>query len=287
MVLTMAGPFTKLLNVAGAGPLLYPDAIMDVGTLSVIDFLDTYTWPNEVFVTPVSTTADYKQFDASGAEFEGPPVRFDYPFGVNGGAISFTGTKGRNVILPDCWKLDTGMKHFAMGFWLQMNSTIPNGFNNLIAGFISDAGVTQWAIGPIGNSSNVVVNLNPFFRRGGVAWDMSFISTLNIAGDIFNNAVNQLVFEYEESADGVTFVMRFYLDGRLLATSGVLQTSAGNPFLPKATAGKAKIGCPAGYSGGTFTGSFRRAWFQDLTISKRDMIEMVKLDWAENNGRLA
>ncbi|SES05286.1 hypothetical protein [Rhizobium sp. NFR03] len=282
----MAGPYTKLLNVSASGPILYPDAIMDHGTLSVIDFLDNYTWPNEVAVTPVSTTADYKQFDATGLEFEGPPVRFDYPLTVYGGAISYTGAKGRNLILPDCWKLDTGMKHFAMGFWLQMNGAIPNGFNNAIAGFISDSNVVQWIISPIGNSSNAVVNLNPYFRRGAAAWDMSLISALNIAGDIFNSGVHQLVFEYEESEDGSTFVMRFYLDGQLVATSGAFQTSGGNPFLPKATAGKAKIGCPAGYGGGTFTGSFRRAWFQDLVVSNRDLMKMVKIDWDENEDRM-
>ncbi|OLP57697.1 hypothetical protein BJF92_23460 [Rhizobium rhizosphaerae] len=132
----------------------------------------------------------------------------------------------------------------------------------------------------------MVNNLFIYFRCGATSWDMSYIAGLSLKNDVFNSRIHQLTFEYLEDSSGTSFVILFYLDGQLVATSTAFPTTDGNPFVAKATAGKAKIGCPSGYTGKTFAGDFRRAWFQNAELSDRPVIDLVKLDWDVNKKRM-
>ncbi|OLP56836.1 hypothetical protein BJF92_12250 [Rhizobium rhizosphaerae] len=280
----MAGLYTQLRDVVASGPLLMPDEIMDEGTLSVIDFMDPYTWPDYEIVTPVSTTKEYKQFDARAFEQEGPPVKFNHPLTVAGGAIAFDGDKGENLVLPPAWKLDTGLKHFGMAFWVQMGPTIREGFNNRIAGFNAPGNVNQWYVAPTGDNTNKVAQLEFYCRPGDTTYGLASISGLSVANDIFNSSILLMGYEYEENQAGTHFDQRFYL-GRGLRGARTAVPKV-REFLPATTAGNALIGCPADFTGGTFQGNFRRAWLQDFAKSKRTMEEMIAQDWDVNRARM-
>lgn len=254
-------------------PVLYRDASMDGGTLSLIRMDSVWAgggadFPDEAQVKDMAFVYDHAV--VSGA----------LPF--QGGGAVLNQAADDYVRLPAAFMLAPNLQHFMMTFWLRLDVDGQPGFNNspisarsTVGG--SDAfGTGQWhyLLTPTLDAQGVLTQLE-WFQGGQTTVILDQLYRL------FDDRPHQ--FAVETEVKGAEAVTRFYLDGAM-----VLQTPS-RPYTPPVVpspADRARVGVSVIHPA-SFGGRFYGARFDDLTKTVRDAPTILREDIAEVRGSIA
>lgn len=248
---------------------VYRDAIIDDRFLGLIDFVGAYSYGGQPGQIPTGTPIRDLQYDA-------PPSIALTPItkAINGIALN----RGvERIGLGANWRLPVGVTHFAMGWWLDLDTT---GYGTSgtadvpysIAGYKREAG---------GTSTSYQWLVNVFAARpAGTLKTLQFQGNGKTVNTPYPAAgLHALHFEYQ--VVGANHLCRLYIDGALVVTSSSTAQGYVNPDASDFPA----IGQFTSSFPNTVKGLIKRCWLTRLdqpgdalgVIIAKDMLNLARL----------
>lgn len=260
----------KLVGVRtnnSALPILERDPIIDVGTLSLLDFVSRFSYPG---TAPGPSGAAVKDLVRSA-----PDATLLSAIPYDGKAFAFTGntTTVESIQLGTSWRLPAGCTHFAFGQWVVLDTAgfVRSGtatVSHSLGGYRSTAGQYQWGV-----TETVVYTSGAGVPSGITARANNILVQVPLAG-LVDGALHQLVVEYE--VIGGNHLVRAYVDKVLVAT-GPTAAYPGSILQPEGTG--SVLGSVASGAVGSHKGKTFRAWMQRLDIGGRSLTDLMAVDY--------
>jgi hypothetical protein len=244
-------------------PRVYRDALIDSGSLFMLDFADSFCWPKQndpadnELIRDLVDTDSYGQWTLE----SGSTSTF------SGGGFTFDDQTNEFISLPSAARnLTSDNDGFVFTIWIKHQAQT-SGFN-MVAGYAYQNGTNhQYSISSL-STSEYRLQIN----TGYVAVPHSVLTE----GNIYQMAVARI------NIDG-TYFLRAYVNGSQYGNDSYNGATLNIPVDPSSTS---RIGWGGGY-GQLWNGSVYRCWLNDTGLGGGNPNEMVSLDYSLNQSRFS
>ena len=252
-------------------PIAQRHKLIDSGTVGL--FRATHAWGYPAMASPVPAGGNLINYVRGGAPIVNGPN--DRLWSASSGVNIPSGSKTASLALPASWQMPANMSHYAIGFFAKISTGGIGGADNAQVMGLRSATGRQWGL-HLKYSNNAYTGVAVLTFNGS---EFNMTNVLPTDGSMHHYAI-------EFIANGVTYGVKFWIDGTLAYTSNE-QSYSGSILQPGATPA---IGYFYNVASSTMTAGFSIPWIwmQNLAApGSKTLAQMITQDRAINGGNFS